>query len=46
MSLQTIRSAKPFAIARPQMDPSLRLHIYGRLRPLKPRNWIERLLQR
>jgi len=37
---------KPVAIGRPQMDPTVRMRIYGPLRPLQPRNWIERLFRR
>ncbi|MFM5893381.1 MAG: hypothetical protein ACKOQM_02990 [Novosphingobium sp.] len=48
MSLHTIRTSNQVSgfVSRPAMDPSQRLHIYGPLRPLKPRSWIERLLQR
>lgn len=48
MSLHSIRSsAQPTGFAsRPSMDPSMRLRIYGPIRPLQPRSWFERLLGR
>lgn len=48
MSLHTTRTSKQVSgfVSRPSMDPSLRLRIYGPLKPLRPRSWIERLLRR
>lgn len=48
MSLHTTRTSKQVSgfASQPSMDPSLRLRIYGPLRPLWPRSWIDRLLRR